>query len=70
MDIHSCIALLGTIIIIWMLYVCKCRKEGYRIIENPIEQIYERPHIPQYANVNVAPYSGFNYDVNLAYYYR
>lgn len=48
-----------------MLYKCKSRKtEGLE------KYVWNWVQVPKFANLAVAPYSGYNYDVALKYYYR
>lgn len=64
---------MNPIIIILILLLLWCwsskepKKEQYR---NPVVLGLKYPTVPNYANYTQAPYSGYNYDVNLKYFYR
>lgn len=55
------------LLLLWYLLSQQSKKEQYR---NPIVLGLKYPKMPNYANYTWSPYSGYNYDVNLKYFYR
>lgn len=59
------------ILLIYFFISCRCMKkiqtkEGY---DNPVVLGLKYPKVPSYADFTWAPYSGYNYDVHLKYFY-
>lgn len=73
MNFHKYIILLTIFSLIYLMYSCKCnsKKKIEKYTNNePSYLLWKYPQMPKYTNLAVMPYSGFDYDVNLKYYYR